>query len=427
MKVPQPRKTVRFTSRRGQDEIYFDNPDFDPGNKSVTSSTKSKYRSTENLGQKMKSNSEGNTASDTKLVPQRRRILPKIPDKDDDTSKSQNHNGVKVKPSKYDGSTPWMDYLSHFEMCVLVNGWSETQKGLYLAVSLTGQAQAILGDLPAEKRQNFAELVNALEERFAPSSQTELYRVQFKERRQRASETLPELGQSVRRLSNLAYPTAPLDVRETLAKEQFIDALVDSDIRLRIKQSRPKSLNDAVRLAVELEAYNKAESKTREGKGYLRQAAIDMANEVSAPKPSDSSMDSMREWMQTMENSLKTLTETVSKLKLGDSQSGESKASNAKKVIHCFNCGKPGHKIAQCRRPLIAKYRNKYVDKQKKDKNGSVQTLSNKPQNGKIQNGAISTASKDAGIYVDITIAGVHGKFVVDTGGNIDPHFYRDV
>lgn len=154
---------------------------------------------------------------------------------------------VKFKPSKYDGSGSWLDYLSHFEMCALVNEWSEEQKGLYLAVSLTGQAQAILGDLPKEKRQNFKELVSSLEERFAPPSQTELYRVQLKERRQKATETLPELGQAIRRLSNLAYPTAPIDVRETLAKEQFLDALVDSEMRLRIKQSRPKTLNDAIR------------------------------------------------------------------------------------------------------------------------------------------------------------------------------------
>ncbi|CAC5410983.1 unnamed protein product [Mytilus coruscus] len=103
-------------------------------------------------------------------------------------------NDVKVKPSKYDDNTPCMDYSSHFEICVLVNMWSEHQK------------------------------VNTLEERFAPSSQFELHRVQFKDRRQKASETLPELGQSVRRLSNLAYTTAPLELRETIAKEQFIDA-----------------------------------------------------------------------------------------------------------------------------------------------------------------------------------------------------------
>ncbi|VDI65703.1 Hypothetical predicted protein [Mytilus galloprovincialis] len=88
--------------------------------------------------------------------------------------------GVKVKPCKYDGSTSWTDYLSHFEMCALVNNWSENRKGLYLAVSLMGQAQAVLGDLPSEKRQNFSDLVSALEERFAPSSQTELLEFSLK-------------------------------------------------------------------------------------------------------------------------------------------------------------------------------------------------------------------------------------------------------
>ncbi|CAG2228369.1 unnamed protein product [Mytilus edulis] len=131
------------------------------------------------------------------------------------------NSGVKIKPCQYNGSTSWTDYLSHFEMCALVNNWSENRKGLYLAVSLMGQAQAVLGDLPSEKRQNFSDLVSALEERFAPSSQTELYRVQFKERRQKASESLPELGQSIRRLSNLAYPTAPLDVRGTLERAVY--------------------------------------------------------------------------------------------------------------------------------------------------------------------------------------------------------------
>lgn len=38
-----------------------------------------------------------------------------------------------------------------------------------------------------------------------------------------------------------------------IAKDQFVDALLDYDMRLRIKQSRPKSLNDDVRLAVEIE------------------------------------------------------------------------------------------------------------------------------------------------------------------------------
>ncbi|VDI47065.1 Hypothetical predicted protein [Mytilus galloprovincialis] len=176
-----------------------------------------------------------------------------------------------------------MDFLADFQMCALVNMWSGNYKGLYLAVSLIGQAQAVLGDLSKEKRQIFSDLVYALAEPFAPSCQTELHRVHFKECGQKASETLPGLSQSVRRLSNLAYPTAPLKLRDTLAKEQFIDALVDSEMRLRIKQSRPKVLNDAIRLAVELEVYNTAEIKTLKSMGHLRQTIATSDERTESP------------------------------------------------------------------------------------------------------------------------------------------------
>ena len=175
-----------------------------------------------------------------------------------------------IKPATYDGLSSWQDYKSHFDACAMLGKWSELEKGLYLAVSLRGQAQGVLGNLSGEELHNYDELVKTLSERFAPPNQTELYRAQLRERTKKATESLPELGQSIRRLTNLAYPTAPFDVRETLAKEQFLDALSDSDMRLRIKQARPRDLNEAIRHAVELEAYAKAERKDTEKKGYYR-------------------------------------------------------------------------------------------------------------------------------------------------------------
>ncbi|CAC5403729.1 unnamed protein product [Mytilus coruscus] len=292
-------------------------------------------------------------------------------------------NDVKIKPSKYDGSTSWMDYLAHFEMCTLVNMWSEHQKGLYLAVSLIGQAQSVLGDLPKEKRHIFSDLVNALEERFAPSSQTELYRVQFKERRQKASETLPELGQSVRRLSNLAYPIAPLELRDTLAKEQFIDALVDSEKRLRIKQSRPKVLNDAIWLAVELEAYNTAESKTLKSMGHLRQTTSD--ERTDAPNSLDTavSMEQMTTWMQTIENILQSLTKELRNLKI---------------------------KIQS----------TKGTHKNDFDTDGKVNILKSEVKSTINDNDAVVvSASEDAVMFVELSIQDVPVKFVVDTGATL--------
>ncbi|CAG2243407.1 unnamed protein product [Mytilus edulis] len=207
---------------------------------------------------------------ETNFVTERRKKDLQKPQDKLGAFRRDNKNKNIIKPATFDGQGSWIDYKSHFEACSSINGWTDTEKGLYLAVSLRGQAQGVLGNLPTDKRQTFIELVRSLEERFSPANQTELYRTQLRERRQKASESLPELGQDIRRLANLSYPTAPNDVRETLAKEQFVDGLMSVDMRLRIKQARPADLNDAVRHAVELEAFNKAEIKREEGERLFK-------------------------------------------------------------------------------------------------------------------------------------------------------------
>ena len=138
-----------------------------------------------------------------------------------------------------------------------------------MAVCFRGQAKGVLENLPDGQRQDFDKLVRSLEKSFSPSNQTELCRTQLRERRQRAAESLAELGQDIPCLANLAYPTAPNDAKETLAKEQFIEALLSSDMRLYIKQARPINLNDVVRHTVELEAFDKADEKRGDYHGYI--------------------------------------------------------------------------------------------------------------------------------------------------------------
>ncbi|CAG2207440.1 unnamed protein product [Mytilus edulis] len=108
----------------------------------------------------------------------------KSPGKAPGTSMSKRRD---IKVATYDGSGDWNDYRSHFEACSSINGWDNLE-GLYLAASLRGQAQGVLGDLSDDKKSHFDQLVRSLEERFAPPNQSELYRVQLKERKQRASE-----------------------------------------------------------------------------------------------------------------------------------------------------------------------------------------------------------------------------------------------
>ena len=79
-----------------------------------------------------------------------------------------------MKPATFDGSSSWIYYKSHFDMCAELNRWTHDQKGLYLRVSLRGLAQGVLGNLPTKDQKDFETLCNTLGERFSPESQTEL-------------------------------------------------------------------------------------------------------------------------------------------------------------------------------------------------------------------------------------------------------------
>ena len=53
---------------------------------------------------------------------------------------------TKQKPEKFDGSSDWADYIKHFEMVSLWNGWWEDEKAVQLSMSLTGTARQAWAD-----------------------------------------------------------------------------------------------------------------------------------------------------------------------------------------------------------------------------------------------------------------------------------------
>ena len=159
------------------------------------------------------------------------------------------------KPVKYDGRTPWEPYLAQFNIAAHMNSWDEPEKAAFLAISLTGPALAVLGNLAENKHNDFQALVSALQLRFGSGHQAEIARVSFKNRVRHRDETLPELAEDIERLGRLAYPYASDEVKDSLELDQFIDAQPDDDMRLRVRQNCPKALREAVELALELESF----------------------------------------------------------------------------------------------------------------------------------------------------------------------------
>lgn len=181
-----------------------------------------------------------------------------------------------TKPNNYDGKSSWTDYKVHFETVSKLNQWTDEIKTLKLISCMQDSALSTLGEIDTNNIPHFEELINILTKRFAPENQTELYRSQIDARIRKKGETLPELAQDIKRLVRLAYPNAPVEVRDSLAYRSFRDALNDQDLEWAICQGNRDTIDEALHLGLKYEAFHNSRKKP-----FLRYQKVDNDTETT--------------------------------------------------------------------------------------------------------------------------------------------------
>ncbi|VDI48927.1 Hypothetical predicted protein [Mytilus galloprovincialis] len=158
------------------------------------------------------------------------------------------------EPDKFDGkSVDWQDYIVHFEQTAQWNDWDDESKAQQLCMCLRGTAQKLLGDAKSNVLADYTSLKDMLSKRFAPKERITAYRCEFNSRIRRKSESIQDYGYALRRLVRLAYPD--LEKTEDLAIDQFIRGLGNFDVQKRVQFSHPTTLESAIALAIEYEAF----------------------------------------------------------------------------------------------------------------------------------------------------------------------------
>lgn len=204
------------------------------------------------------------------------------------------------------------------------------------------------------------------------------------------------MGQDIRRLTNLAYPTATEDLHETLAKDQFIDSLISVDMGLRIKQARPTSLNDAVRHAVELEAFNRAEKSRLSNQGILNATASSSASQEGFTKHQQDELQKLKSTVERLERELQRFSKT-------NLDGKQQTTENIKRDRRCFECGSKFHVRPNCPKLKDKKPFKKDFKKDKKD-------------DGKDRSAANAVGP---GLYIHVDFYGQILNCLVDTGASL--------
>ena len=242
---------------------------------------------------------------------------------------------TKQKPEKFDGDSDWADYLKHFEMVSLWNGWREDEKAVQLSMSLTGTARQAWTDSFSDPQASLSydSLVSALTQRFKPDGHEEAYKAEFRRKTKTKEESFLEFGHRLRRLAIRAFPKINHESREELVVDQFLMGLIDPEMRRHVSLAHPRNVDQAITLATEFETLTQS----------LKGVMIAKPKQVAAiSDPSTASGNN-----QTTDDLLKTLIELVTKQNQAKSRP-QNRTQGSKSQIICYHCDQKGHIARQC-------------------------------------------------------------------------------
>jgi transposase-like protein len=159
-----------------------------------------------------------------------------------------------VKIRKFTGSDSLQTFLSQFESAALFNRWDERAKHAHLLNSLGGEAADSILDSGQTNYDTYHKLVTALRSRFGDVGGVEKFREDLRNMKQQLGENLQTLQLDIRRLTAKAYPGTSPDTNSVLACNAFIDALLNREIALKIREKDVNNLDEAYVQAMRLES-----------------------------------------------------------------------------------------------------------------------------------------------------------------------------
>ncbi|GBM17504.1 hypothetical protein AVEN_48028-1 [Araneus ventricosus] len=293
-----------------------------------------------------------------------------------------------VKPLTFDGQTSWTVFKTQFDVVSSTNGWTDFVKASQLVASLRGSAAEVLQGIPADKLTDLTTIEKALESRFGDSHLTQFYRTELKTRRQKLGENLQVLAADVERLMSLAYAECPLDVRESLAAQYFIDAIRDEETQLSTRLMDFTDLKSALAYSMKFES-----AKT--------------TSKISIHARSmETDDDTWKERDDKFESLLKALE------KLVESLAAEQNAPRRNPNLTCWKCFKEGHVQRACQVNDV--HSRKLTCGRLSER--KIPTLNKSPE----EELKVSTLSGGGnGLYLKGSICDIPCLFLVDTGTNI--------
>jgi len=254
-------------------------------------------------------------ATDTTSFPASESVeFPEVPRSSmrDSTAAVQRSTRPLVKLAPYDGTGSLETFLAKFQNIARYLEWTEEDRFFHLCASLEGTAGQVLWD--AGPQATTDSVIRLLQMRFGNELQAERFKAELRARRRKPGEPLQHLYQEVCRLVALAYPSAESSLVHHVAKETFISALDSPSLQLKLMEREPKTVEDALNLAVKLEAYEKSLSVSGRTEEFDQERGHPRRKKLYAVNENDGVSPSLQQQVTTLQEALLKVTQRLDDL-----------------------------------------------------------------------------------------------------------------
>ena len=256
-----------------------------------------------------------------------------------------NSRGPSFKPEAFTGDEDWDSYISHFEVCAELGGWSQRDKALALAASLKGQARVYYMNLAPAERSSYANVVFKLGQRFGNMRQHSLWLARLESHKRQQGESMATLGDDLRRMARRAYPVFDIQAQETLALNQLYRT-ISPEMKYRCIAAQCRTITEAVQL---IETYEGIVGVDEKKKSTMRKVETSKKpkqdNKKSNLQENNSNTDKvlLEQIMQRLDR-----IEEKQESRRTYAQGRERRFNNQQGRRLCFTCNSPDHLYRDC-------------------------------------------------------------------------------
>lgn len=206
----------------------------------------------------------------------------------------------------------FLAWRSQFNIVALLNQWGETEAKFMAYTYMRDCALEAVQDIKLNQPDTLEQLLDKYQNRFLPSSKSQMLRAQFAVVSQLPNESVQKLHARMRAMYHLAYPNQ-YGQDETFLIERFISALNKRDVQNFVRRRKPKTYDEALEVANEETGFVLLDDATHTPGG------------IQQPTPSDTS------FIATLRN-----------------RPSQNSAKGPSKDKQCYYCGGTGHFKDRC-------------------------------------------------------------------------------